>query len=76
MPDAKRNNSFSSKFESNTFTSCNSCEPFVSVPVLSKIIVVINRAFSKAVRLRISNPFWAEIEVDMATTKGTAKPKA
>src|SRR5690625_7704916 len=39
-------------------------------------MVVINRAFSKAVLLRMSKPFCAEMDVEMATTKGTAKPKA
>src|SRR5215204_2259255 len=57
-------------------TFCTWCEPFVSVPVLSKMIVVSLREFSNAVRLRINKPFVAAIEVDKATTKGMATPNA
>src|SRR5690554_5626845 len=53
-----------------------SWEPLVSVPVLSNTIVVIFREDSKAVLLRINNPFLADILVDIAATNGTARPKA
>ena len=43
---------------------------------LSKTIVVIRRAFSKAVLFLMSKPLCAESAVDFATTNGTAKPKA
>jgi hypothetical protein len=32
--------------------------------------------FSKAVRFLISKPFLAETDIDIATTKGTANPRA
>ena len=39
-------------------------------------MAVILRASSKAVRLRISRPLLAEIDVEMATTNGMATPSA
>ena len=50
--------------------------PSVSVPVLSNKIAVILREFSNAVRFRIRRPFWADIEVEMETTNGIARPSA
>ncbi len=52
------------------------CSPLVSVPVLSKIITSISRAFSRARRLRTKIPFCAAEVVLIATTRGTANPKA
>ena len=48
----------------------------VNVPVLSKTMVVIFLEFSNAVLFLISSPLFAAIAVDLATTKGTASPKA
>src|SRR5690625_1492431 len=53
-----------------------SCEPLVSVPVLSNTMVVIFRDASKAVLFRINRPFLAETLVDIAATNGTANPSA
>jgi len=39
-------------------------------------MVVIFRAFSKAVLFLINNPFFADNAVDFATTNGTANPNA
>src|SRR5699024_10294483 len=50
--------------------------PSVKVPVLSKTTAFRLRASSKFVRLRINNPFLAEIDVDTATTSGAANPNA
>ncbi len=50
--------------------------PLVKVPVLSKTIVSIDPAFSKAVLLRISSPFCALMAVERATTSGVARPSA
>ncbi len=52
------------------------CSPLVSVPVLSKIIMSISRAASRAKRLRTKIPFCAAEVVLIATTRGTANPKA
>ena len=67
--------SFSFNWESE-ITFCTSWDPFVSVPVLSNMIVVSFLAFSKAVLLRINRPCVAEIVVEMATTNGIATPNA
>ncbi len=74
--DARRRISFSvnSFCRETIFDTSNF--PTVNVPVLSKTIVVIFLAFSKAVRFFISNPCFADKAVDFATTKGTANPKA
>ena len=66
--------SFNSFLSDTIFDTSNL--PTVSVPVLSKTIVVIFLAFSKAVLFLISKPFFADNAVDFATTNGTAKPKA
>ena len=50
--------------------------PSVSVPVLSKTTAWIFRARSKAARSLMRRPLRAEIEVEMATTRGTANPSA
>src|SRR5690625_7845967 len=50
--------------------------PSVSVPVLSNTTRSSFQAPSNGVRLRISNPFLAAIEVDLEVTKGIAKPSA
>jgi len=50
---------------------CTSCDPLVSVPVLSKITTVSFLAFSNAVLLRNNNPCVAERVVEIATTRGT-----
>jgi len=47
-----------------------------SVPVLSNTIVVIFLAFSNDVLFFMSSPFLAANDVDLATTNGTANPKA
>ena len=80
--DARRSSSFSvdltpspsPKARGTTFDTSNL--PTVNVPVLSKTIVVIFLAFSKAVRFFISNPFFADKAVDFATIRGTANPNA
>lgn len=74
--DAMRIISFSSIEVCSVFTLATSNFPNVSVPVLSKIIVVIFLAFSNAVLFFISKPFFAESDVEIATTNGTASPKA
>ena len=74
--DAKRIISFSLNSFCTETTFDTSNLPIVSVPVLSKTMVVMRRAFSKAVLFLMSNPLCAESAVDLATTKGTAKPKA
>jgi hypothetical protein len=43
---------------------------------LSNITVSRFQASSIAIRLRMSIPFWAAVEVLMATTRGTARPSA
>src|SRR6185437_2834793 len=50
--------------------------PTVSVPVLSNTRVVIFLASSKADLFFISSPFFADKAVDLATTSGTANPRA
>src|SRR5205814_9509170 len=50
--------------------------PTVNVPVLSNTNVVIFLEFSNAVLFLISNPFFADCAVDLATANGTASPKA
>ena len=50
--------------------------PWVRVPVLSKTMVSISRARSKAARSRISSPLRAVRLVLTATTSGTARPRA
>jgi hypothetical protein len=48
----------------------------VSVPVLSNTTALMWREFSKLVRLRINSPFFADAEVEIATTSGMARPNA
>src|SRR6185295_10480846 len=74
--DAMRMISFSSRLGCNDFIRATSNFPIVRVPVLSKMMVVIFLEFSKAVLFFMSKPFLADSDVEMATTKGTAKPKA
>ena len=50
--------------------------PLVSVPVLSKTTVSRWRAFSNWILLRISRPLRADTAVIIATTSGTASPRA
>lgn len=50
--------------------------PSVRVPVLSKTIASMFRTFSNPVLSLISTPLFAVIEVDKATTRGIARPKA
>src|SRR5699024_11227385 len=50
--------------------------PSVSVPVLSKTTASRSLAPSKFARFRISNPCFAEREVETATTSGAANPSA
>ena len=40
------------------------------------MMVVIRRAFSNAVRFLMSKPFCAAMDVEIATTSGTARPSA
>src|ERR1017187_6493920 len=74
--DAKRMISFSAKslLSDTIFDTANF--PIVSVPVLSKTTVVIFLEFSNAILLLINNPCLADNAVDLATTNGTANPKA
>ncbi len=50
--------------------------PLVSVPVLSNITAFIFLALSKAVLFLIRKPFFADIDVETAVTRGTASPRA
>ena len=60
----------------NGMTSSTPKRPSVSVPVLSKIDRVDQRAFSNAIRLRTSSPLAAPQAVETATTSGIARPSA
>ena len=55
---------------------CTSCEPLVSVPVLSKIMAVSFLALSNDVLFFISKPCVAAAVVEIATTRGIATPRA
>src|SRR5699024_12642390 len=50
--------------------------PSVNFPVLSNMKAFKSRALSKLMRLRMSNPFLADNEVETAVTSGAAKPSA
>ncbi len=50
--------------------------PWVRVPVLSKIMASMLRAFSKEVLFLINNPLLADSAVETATTRGMASPSA
>jgi hypothetical protein len=61
---------------SATARSTTRNSPRVSVPVLSKITASRLRASSSPRRSRTRSPAWAPLLVEMATTSGTASPKA
>ena len=68
-----------SSFENSVLTDTNLVTPktpVVNVPVLSNRSAVIFLDSSKAVLLRINKPFCADTAVEMATTRGIAKPNA
>ncbi len=73
---AKESNRFSFHDELNEITSVTPNFPIVMVPVLSKSIAEMFLAFLKADLFLIRSPFCAEMEVDIATTRGIARPRA
>jgi hypothetical protein len=75
MPAAIRSAS-SSDVPSATARSTTRNSPSVSVPVLSKMTTSRFRASSSPRRSRTSRPFWAPMVVEIATTRGTARPRA
>jgi hypothetical protein len=66
----------SSPIPSAIVISTTRCSPRVRVPVLSKITTFRSRASSRPRRSRTRSPFCAPRVVEMATTRGTASPRA
>ena len=63
-------------FAPSVMISTTPCSPLVSVPVLSNNTTSIFLADSSAIRSRTSRPFFAARVVEIAVTRGTARPSA
>ena len=66
----------SSSSEPNETISLTPNCPMVSVPVLSKTMVFMSFIISKAFLSLMRIPLFAVIDVDKATTRGIASPRA